>query len=68
MDNGFPDPDPGDPKRPDPTGSGFATLVYPKKWVLSPDLLPFSPVLSPTAPVRQPSIADWEVSAVGHVV
>ena len=25
----FPDPDPGDPKRPDPTGSGFgsATLV-----------------------------------------
>ena len=23
----FPDPDPGDPKRPDPTGSGSATLV-----------------------------------------
>ena len=24
----FPDPDPGDPKRLDPTGSGSATLVY----------------------------------------
>ena len=24
----FPDPDPGDPKRPDPTGSGSATLVF----------------------------------------
>ena len=24
----FPDPDPGDPKRPDPTGSGYATLVF----------------------------------------
>ena len=23
----FPDPDPGDPKRPDPTGSGSATLL-----------------------------------------
>ena len=23
----FPDPDPGDPKRPDPNGSGSATLV-----------------------------------------
>ena len=23
----FPDPEPGDPKRPDPTGSGSATLV-----------------------------------------
>ena len=23
----FPDPDPGDPKKPDPTGSGSATLV-----------------------------------------
>ena len=24
----FPDPDPGDPKRPDPTGSGSATLPF----------------------------------------
>ena len=24
----FPNPDPGDPKRPDPTASGSATLVY----------------------------------------
>ena len=24
----FPDQDPGDPKRPDPTGSGSATLIW----------------------------------------
>ena len=31
MDKGsgiFPDPDPGDPKRPDPTESGSSTLIY----------------------------------------
>ena len=30
----FPDPDPGDPKRPDPTESGSATLVLTLLWVV----------------------------------
>ena len=35
------DPDPGDPKRPDPTGSGSATLFfYPYDKKVDPSMIP----------------------------